>query len=162
MAVHPFIVAGPVKHLQILSYFLELHLEVPYLVTPLLNDVLYLVSAHAVAQVGVVKHLLLAGQTGQSLDRLVGLGSGEGVFGSAGGADQIGACAVAERSALMVSVAVGMVELGQVSGVRTLQIGFNVPLNSLLNFPHKFELLLSLHPLRLLVEDLNLLNFVRS
>ena len=68
---------------------------------------------------------------------------------------------MAERSALLV-VAVGVVELGQVSGVGALQIGFNVPFDSLLNFPHKFELLLGLHPLRLLIEDLDLLNLVRG
>ena len=159
MAVHPFIVAGPVKHLQILCYFLELHLEVPYLVTPLLDDVFHLVSAHTVAQVGGVKHLLLANKAGQPLDGLVGLGSGERVFGGAGGTDQIGTCGVAERSALLV-VAVGVVELGQVSGVRALQIGFYVPFDPFLNFPHKFDLLLGLHPLSLLIEDLDLLNLV--
>ena len=110
MTVHSFIVAGPIKHLQILCYFLELHLEVPYLVTPFLDDVFHLVSAHAIAQVGGVEHLLLADKAGQSLDGLVGLGSGEGVFGGAGGAGQISACGVTERSALVV--AAGVVELG--------------------------------------------------
>ena len=159
VAVRPFVVAGPIQHLQILCYFLELHLEVPYLIAPLLDYVFHLVSAHAVGQVGGI-HVLLADKTGQPFDGLVGLSSGKRVFGGAGGADQVGASAMAERSALLVGVAVGVVELGQISGIGALQIGFDVPFDPLLNFLHQLDLLLGLHPLSLLIEDLDLLYLV--